>query len=85
MTVRDAIEKSGLLYGDVEYRTKITIDGEEKEVWGGTCYYNGEKLIPYDYDYFSLDDEIYGYEMFFDIRGRKVLTVWYRSMWVSGQ
>ena len=80
MTVRDAIEKTGYLCGDVEYRTNCFLDGKENDIWTGACYYNGESLIPYDDDSYSLDDEIVRYE-FFDSSERKMLTVWYESKW----
>lgn len=62
MTVRDAIEKTGFSYGDVEYRTNSFIQGKENDIWMGTVLYDGETLVPYDHDTYSLDDEIVEYE-----------------------
>ena len=81
MTVRDAIEKTGFSYGDVEYRTNSFIDGKENDILMGTALYDGETLVPYDHDTYSLDDEIVEYE-YVDNGEDPYLIVWYESKWI---
>lgn len=83
MTVKDAIEKTGFRYGDVEYRTNIFIDGRKNDTWIGTVLYDGETLIPYDQDSYSLDDVINDYEYVGDVE-EPYLIVWYESRWIIG-
>ena len=81
MTVRDAINKTEFSYGDVEYRTNSFIQGKENDIWMGTVLYDGETLVPYDHDTYSLDDEIVEYE-YVDNGEDPYLIVWYESKWI---
>ena len=86
MTVRDCIKETGFSYGDIEYRTNSIIEGEENDIWTGTVLYDGEKLIPYDHDSYSLDDEIVDYRYAYPDTndGDPYLMVWYESRWIRG-
>lgn len=79
MTVREAIKKSGFQRGDVEYRTNGPMN---EKIWIGTVLYDGNELIPYDGDTYSLDDEIDKFEIKHPEGIDEYLVVWYESHWI---
>ena len=79
MTVCDAIKETGFEHGDVEYRT---YGPTHEEIWIGTALYNGNELIPYDGDNYSLNDEIDKFEVKHPEGIDDYMVVWYESNWV---
>lgn len=71
MTVRDAVQTLRINEKFVIYRT-YGPGGED--LFAGICKYDGEELIPYDGDNYSLDDEIIGLKL-----DSQYLTVWYKT------
>jgi hypothetical protein len=66
----------------IEYRTFHPAYGD---LYQGTCAWDGNNLIAYDNDNYSIEDEITDYK----ITRQKdslpdILTVWYKSGWITG-
>ena len=75
MTVRDAVQSLNVSEKFVIYRT---YGPDDEDIFAGICKYDGEQLIPYDGDDYSLDDEIIGLKL-----DDKYLTVWYKYEWLG--
>ena len=75
MRLKELLKKDCPL--NVEYRT-FGPNGEDLFI--GSCFWNGEQLIPYDNDYYDVEDEISG----FVENANGNLTIWYESKWVYG-
>lgn len=82
MTVRDAIQKTGFAYGEVEYRT---YGPTNEEIWTGSTLYDGNTLVPYDGDSYCLDDVISKFEKRSPEGVNDYLVVWYESKWIMPQ
>ena len=65
----------------IAYRTIISIDSDDVDLFTGACRWNDGRLIPLDGDNYSLNDEIKKYE--YD-KDNNILVVWYDSEWMKG-
>lgn len=82
MTLRDILEGKPPVKR-IQWRSNAPEDWENVApdgIFCGYCAWDGEKLIPLDGDYYSLDTEIYRYEWEED----GSLTYWEKVEWIEG-
>lgn len=82
MTLGNILQKINRDIPLISYRTFVTVNGKDEDIFAGICEWVNNSLNSLDGDSYSLDDDIGAYN--YD-KQNNILTVWYSSSWIGGK